>query len=128
MIRRGQKFGDWQVVDSKCVKVSNSGYMILCYDPIANDLKYVSKYNLLAGTSTKSRLRLNEWFGGCCHTTRYLHKELPKYIQYFPHPSSKKKFRVVRNTKDLGYKTYGYFKTLKEAKNYKRQYLGETNV
>ena len=48
-------------------------------------------------------------------STRTKYKSLPKYVQMFQTPASKKVFRVMKKV-DGKAKTFGYFKELSEAR------------
>ncbi len=106
----GQKFGEWEVIDSKSIKHNHMNY-ILCYDEKNNNLRYVKLYNLVNGF-TKSSLG-----GSRGHSTRYKHKHLPKYVYKFELGNIK--YRVIYKTPGTNKtNTIFYFHKLKDAKDF----------
>ena len=116
MIKRGMKFGNWEVVNTERAYIGKyANKAVLCYDVVGNILKYVNVYHLLNGVSKGSKESMKGRFSLGGHSTRYKNKDLPKYVYKFP--LGELKYRVM---KKIGgrVETLSYFKTVEAAKSF----------
>lgn len=115
IFHRGQKFGDWEVIDpERQYYVQPSGKkkaVILCYDEKANDLRYVIATRLGSGKTTRSVKQ--SW------STRYKYKTLPMFVHLWQPrlECNHAPFRVCKKVNGK-VKTYGYFYSLEQATNF----------
>lgn len=111
---KGQKFGNWEIVDPNREYIQEPSRIkpvILCYDSVYNELRYVRVQCLINRTSKGSKKGNIGW------STRCKFKSLPKYV--YKYPLGKKKYRVLYKTPGTNsVKTLFYFNKLEDATNF----------